>query len=796
MGTIGTYVYANNFDISGGSATINVECQVQNSYSKRRHLSIQVDLVDLDGNQVASFASDDNWIDSGGRSVLTASSNVSGLNFYEWRYAYLYDVYVILKDDSTVLDVQKLRTGFRKTQRIGGSLQINDRTIQLNGYAQRSQNEWPAIGNGIPNWMSYFSNKLMVEGNAKLVRWMHVTPSKQDIEACDRLGLFQAVPAGDKESDTGGRWWEQRVELMRDIMIYNRNNPSVLLYETGNSEISSSHMQEMLVLRNQWDPHGGRFIGGRDMAYNAIAEWGGDMLGSQTSSTKLAFGTEYMRDEGNRAWWDTYSPPYYHTDDPNWNRNQDSHALQAISSGLPYYNLRPGTGTEVNSGGWNIIFADTNTHYRGVENYRRSGEVDAMRLIKEAWHAHRVMWSGLAEKSGKDIYIVGHWNYRSGTTKNVYVISSAPQVELFVNGVSQGYGKRTQTFLFTFPNIDYQSGTIRAVGYDILGEQTCETSKSTAGEANRIRLTVHTGPNGLRATGGDVALVDAEIVDSNGNRCPSANNMIDFSISGPAEYRGGIGLGPNNYILSPSLPGHCGITRIIVRSTQKAGTITVNAFSEGLTPASVAITSHAVSLSGGLTTELPNDGLPYVLSKAPDDPSPEPNLPPGPDEILIRSATAGAEENGNPVTGSYDNDEGTRWANDGNVSNAWVEYNFGTTQTVDELDIIFYKGSSRTYPIRITVGGTTVFSGRTTMGPSFNHTFSAISADSMRIEMTGNNSDGSGWFSINEINVYGGEDSTSPPGPDDGAVWQRSVERISTLSGIGITVREPQKMSM
>ena len=98
----------------------------------------------------------------------------------------------------------------------------------MKGYAQRTSNEWPAVGLSVPAWLSDFSNDLMVKGNANLVRWMHVTPWKQDVESCDRVGLIQAMPAGDAEKDREGRQWEQRVELMRDAIIYNRNNPSIL----------------------------------------------------------------------------------------------------------------------------------------------------------------------------------------------------------------------------------------------------------------------------------------------------------------------------------------------------------------------------------------------------------------------------------------------------------------------------------------------------------------------------------------------------------------------------------------
>ena len=160
----------------------------------------------------------------------------------------------------------KTRTGFRKTEFANGMFKLNDRTLQLKGYAQRTTNEWVALGNAVPAWLSDYSNRLMVESNANLVRWMHVTPWKQDVESCDRVGLIEAMPAGDSEKDVDGRRWEQRLEVMRDAMIYNRNNPSsVVFYESGNKGVSEIHQQQMKDLRDKFDKFGGRASGSREM---------------------------------------------------------------------------------------------------------------------------------------------------------------------------------------------------------------------------------------------------------------------------------------------------------------------------------------------------------------------------------------------------------------------------------------------------------------------------------------------------------------------------------------------------
>jgi beta-galactosidase/beta-glucuronidase len=205
--------------------------------------------------------------------VVSIEKKQTGLRLWSWGYGYLYTVYTYLVDGDKAdphplkkeEDMVATRTGFRKTRFGEGKIWLNDRVLMVHGYAQRTSNEWPAVGISVPAWMSDYSNRLMVESGGNLVRWMHVTPWKQDIESCDRVGLLQAMPAGDAEKDVEGARWQQRLELMRDAIIYNRNNPSIVFYECGNKGISREHMLQMKQLRDQYDPHGGRAIGSREM---------------------------------------------------------------------------------------------------------------------------------------------------------------------------------------------------------------------------------------------------------------------------------------------------------------------------------------------------------------------------------------------------------------------------------------------------------------------------------------------------------------------------------------------------
>jgi beta-galactosidase len=743
LGTTGVYVYAQDFDFPSRSATITAQAEVKNEYPTAQTFQYEVVIEDADHRRVKSIDGGQFTCTAGEIKTVSAKFRANGLNFWSWGYGYLYHVHTILKVAGRVVDDVTTPTGFRKTEFANGTFRLNDRVLHLKGYGQRTTNEWPALGSAVPAWLSEFSDRMMLESNANLVRWMHVTPWKQDIESCDRLGLMEAMPAGDAEKDVEGRRWEQRVELMRDAIIYNRNNPSIVFYESGNKGISEDHMRQMRAVRDQYDPHGGRAIGAREMLNSTVAEYGGEMLYINKSAHIPMWAMEYSRDEGLRKYWDDYSPPF-HKDGAGplydgqaasvYNHNQDSHAIEDVTRWYDYWRERPGTGARVNAGGVNIIFSDSNTHHRGAENYRRSGEVDAARLPKDGYFAHQVMWDGWVDiENPPRIHIIGHWNYAPGTKKNVYVVSSAEKIELLVNGVSWGFGAQTSRFLFTFKDVAWQPGIIIAVGYDAAGREIGVDTKHTAGDPSAIRLTVRTGPSGLRADGADVALVDVEIIDAKGQRCPTALNMINFSLSGPAEWRGGIAQGPDNYILAESLPVENGVNRVIIRSMPQAGKIVLSATTDGLKPASIAIVSRPVTVTDGMSLELPDAGLISYLTRGPT-PAATP-LKRTREPVLIASASAGVKME--QASQSFDDDETTAWTSDGQLAHGWIRYEFAPAR-VSEVTLKLANWRTRSYPLRITVDDKVVYTGETPRSLGYvTISFPPVVGHSLKIELTG-----------------------------------------------------------
>jgi beta-galactosidase len=595
--TEGPYVYAT--EISRDSARLRVEVPIENGRSKGANAELTVEVVGPDGRGVVSWGKAQEIAPGAGASFKFEETLREPL-LWEPDHPVLYRALCRLRVNGETVDTTAVSFGIRSARwTADAGLFLNGRHVKLHGWLQRTTDEWPGLGDAQPDWMHFFTLKLTKDAGSNFQRWGHCAGAPAMIAAGDELGLVTDQPGVDGESDTVGAAWSIRASAFRDVLVYYRNHPSILIWEGGNQRVTPSHAAELRALAQEFDPHGGRALAYRraDPADVPFMDVGvGTEGGREISSLPVVEG-EYDREESPRRVWDNCSPPgfgYPEAAGQTYQLTSEQYAVNQVSQYVRKL------GAADNSGGANLIFSDSTSGGRvDCETARDSGEVDGVRLPKEAYYACAVMFRG-----DPQVHIIGHWNYPAGTRKAVYVVANGDAVELFLNGRSLGPGRRTDQFLFTFPDVLWEPGEIRAVA-TMKGRPWASGSLQTAGPPVALRLTPIVGPGGLRADGSDVALIDVEAVDAEGRRCPTFQQRVDFRCRGPAVWRGGWNSGRADSTNNLFLDLECGINRVAARAGFSPGRITVRARSAGLGSATVAIDSVPVAAANGFTLAAP-----------------------------------------------------------------------------------------------------------------------------------------------------------------------------------------------
>jgi beta-galactosidase len=576
-----------------------VEIPVQNDRPSNETVEVNAGFLDAEGHEVLAvkkFAE----AKSGEQTRVVLSGVLDHPKFWEPGYPYLYRVMISLRVAGTLTDSTELSIGIRNPAWDAQTgLTLNGHSLKLRGWGQKPTDEWPGLGAAQPDWMHFYTLSLMKDAGGNFVRWGHCAAGPASIISADRLGIITDQPGVDGESDTRGAAWKLRASAFRDVIIYFRNNPSILVWEGGNQKITREHARELRACMDKYDPHGGRVYTQR-RADEVDAEFMDICLGTEGSreiGRLPVVEAEYDREESPRRVWDKNSPPNFGYPEASGMTYQLTSEEFAVNQVAEFVNK---LGAADHCGGANWIFSDSTSGGRvGCEVARASGEVDGVRLPKEAYYVCRAMF-----RDDPQVQIVGHWNYPVGTKKTVFVVSNGEKVELFINDKSCGRLGPKDRFLFTFTNVTWQAGQIRAVAH-AASKVVATQVKRTAGEPVALRLTPVTGPNGLLAEGSDVALIDVEAVDADGNRCPTFQKRVDFDTQGPAVWRGAYNSGRTNSINNSWLDLECGINRAAVRSSRTAGNVTVVARCEGLKSTSVTLEAKSFVVENGFASSMP-----------------------------------------------------------------------------------------------------------------------------------------------------------------------------------------------
>jgi beta-galactosidase len=223
------------------------------------------------------------------------------------------------------------------------------------------------------------------------------------------------------------------------------------------------------------------------------------------------------------------------------------------------------------------------------------GIMDMCGFPKDTYFYYQSWWG-----SKPVLHLFPHWNWegKEGQEIEVWVHSNLDRVELFVNGQSQGAQDMARNSHLVW-KVKYTTGSIEAKGF-AGGQQVLSAKRETTGAAARIVL--RSDRSRISADGEDVAVITAQVQDSQGREVPLADNELTFKVSGGGKLLG-LGNGdPSCHELDTAASRRAfnGLCLALIQSAKSADEIHVEASSPGLVSGTVSVSAVTAALRPAL----------------------------------------------------------------------------------------------------------------------------------------------------------------------------------------------------
>lgn len=213
------------------------------------------------------------------------------------------------------------------------------------------------------------------------------------------------------------------------------------------------------------------------------------------------------------------------------------------------------------------------------------GICDLAGIPKDRYYLYRSKWN----TNENTLHLLPHWNWagREGQTTPVFVYTNYESAELFVNGKSMGVQHKDTSSLqnryrLMWMDVKYEPGTVKVVAFGKDGKPAAEKTMVTAGKPYKIIL--QPDRSTLTADGTDISFVTVSVVDKNGNPCATADNQLNFKVSGSGTYRAacnGDASSLEQFHL-PTMKLFSGKLVVLVQSLKTAGSVTLTVEGKGL----------------------------------------------------------------------------------------------------------------------------------------------------------------------------------------------------------------------
>jgi beta-galactosidase len=534
---------------------------------------------------------------------------------------YLYTAISSIFVDSTQTDEYTTRFGIRDIKFVA------DKGFFLNGQQRKFQgvcnhHDLGPLGAAINESALRHQLILLKEMGCDAIRTSHNMPAPELVKLCDEMGFMMIVENFDewnvaKCKNGYHRFFDEWAEKdMINMLRHFRNNPSVVMWSIGNEVPTQCSNDGYKVARflqdicHREDPTRPVTSGMDqvscvlDNGFAAVVEIPGFnyrthryveayerlpqnlLLGSETASTVSSRGVyKFPVEKKANALYDDHQSSSYDLEYCFWSNIPDEDfALaddyhwtlgQFVWTGFDYL----GEPSPYDTDAW-------------PNHSSMFGIIDLASIPKDRYYLYKSIWN----RDEATLHILPHWNWkgREGEITPVFVYTSYPSAELFINGKSQGKRTKnnnslTERYRLMWMDVRYEPGEVKVVAYDENGNKTEEKMVCTAGEPHRIELIPDR--HVLSADGKDLAYVNVRVVDKDGNLCPLDNRMIRFTVSGAGKYRASANGDPTclEMFHLPQMQLFNGQLTTIVQAGEIGGTLTLEAKSKGVQSSKISI---------------------------------------------------------------------------------------------------------------------------------------------------------------------------------------------------------------
>ena len=604
-----------------GAASIHIETKVQNDSSEPKTFTLVSEVLDQSGRVTATVTTKSR-VDGRTEASLAQEAEVPRPERWSLEEPRLYSLHSHVADQGETDDAFTsfgIRTlGFDPN--LGFSL--NGVPVKLKGVCIHQ--DGGSVGVAIP--VRIWERRLLALKalGVNAIRTSHNPPAPEFLDLCDRMGFLVMDEAFDEFTPAKNKWiegWnvgvpsrygyseqfgEWSVRDIRDIVLRDRNHPSIIMWSIGNEIDGANDPFTDPVLGKNFRP-------GNPPASDMV-KWGRPLVEEvkrfdRTRPVTAALATVEMSNAAGFAQildvagynYQEYRYASDHLKYPErfiygsenshsysaWIAVRDNAAVcgQFLWTGIDYLGEARPWPARANPDG----LLDLCGFIKPLGRFRQSlwSEKPMVYLCAEEAGDAQKPEADTSKPVGKET-----WNWPDNAPLIVSCYTNCPEVTLFLNGFKIGSEATADSKEGVLRwELPFSKGILKAVGRKE-GHETCEFELRTAGAPCRMEL--HADVTQIAADGKDVAQIEYDVVDEKGVRIPDAGSEIDFTLSGPVRMLG-IGNGDVSNCEPVQTPRHRafqGRGLMILQSTGEKGAISVVASGDGLQPAAISLASR------------------------------------------------------------------------------------------------------------------------------------------------------------------------------------------------------------